>query len=155
MKITSTLLGAATAVALGGCVTTLDQGLHQGLQTDEALAVRQMISERCVVGRITAGKPRAVVFIREGVDSLRVDPPPLRFRHPVGVGEITIYSVREVAGGWKIYDATSGKVRDNFYLHSKTGSFACSEHEWLAGGGTRPQKTLFQRAGTPGLTIGQ
>lgn len=124
-------LGLMGAAALGGCAATTAGGLH----SEDAETARRLMAEHCVVGRTLQGLPATPIHMREGVDSLRSGIVQLNYKHPVDPNLVTVYSIREVRDGWVVVDASSQRVRDNFYFNRKTRAVICSEDEWRAAGG--------------------
>lgn len=124
-------LGLMGAVALGGCAATTSGGLHSA----DADTARHLMAEHCVVGRTLQGIPATPIYMREGVDSLRSGIEQLNYKHPVDPDRVTVYGIRDGRDGWVVVDASSQRVRDNFYFHRQTGAVICSEDEWRAAGG--------------------
>lgn len=140
MKAFPVSLCVLSALMLGGCQTT------QSLQTEQAQLARALMAEHCVVGRMRTGGPRITIYVREGVVSRRAEAIELHYRNKMRADRITVHSIKDLQNEWAVVDASSQRVRENFYFNRSTGAFACSQSEWKAIGGGNLNNRSFKTA---------
>ena len=124
MKSVIGSLSVLGALMVSGCQTT------QGLQTPDSDLARRILANHCVVGLKTMGTNTISAVVREGAVSKHNDAKVLHHVHKVQADQVFIYSVKDLSDGWVVVDATTQRVRDNFYFNRGTGEFACSTSEW-------------------------
>jgi len=124
MKSVIVSLSVLCAIVVSGCQTTQD------LQTPDSELARRILANHCVVGLKTMGTNTTNAAFREGAVSKHNDAKVLSHVHKVKADQVFIYSVKDLIEGWVVVDATTQRVRDNFYFNRETGEFACSTNEW-------------------------
>lgn len=150
MKAIPIRLAICACAALGGCATASDYN------AEDAATARRLMEEHCLVGRARTGNnPTTTLYKREGVVNKRANGFILVHKQAMHAGNITVYSVKTLKENWVAVDASSQRVRDNFYFNRKTGEFACSTDEWWDNGGTAFETRDFEASPLVNPSIGR
>lgn len=126
MKSAPLALGCLGLLILSGCAASAN------LHTAMADRARRSMAEHCEIGRVHAGNPTVRWSVRVAKGTT-VEPHLLLTvtgKRAIDPRRITIYSLKEHAGGWVEADASTGPVRDTFYFNQNSSAVACSFHAW-------------------------